>query len=333
MGEEAGMGIIGAGLNTGVFNRLEDAAAYSQFTKKSDYSENTAKRMTEFNRKQQMKMWEDTNYAAQVEQLDKAGMSVGNLYGKGGGGGATAQVATATAPNPSTPQRDAHMEGMGMLALQQKQVDSNVALNESLADKAKAEADATRGYKADEADAGIRDTNASAGLKEVALEVAKDTQVDKTLEIQAAAREAVAKQESAEVAANVDQATQATKIQAIETEAIGLLLRNSLTRAGINKTEEETRAIAVRLAQDWEKLYQSDRSNDINAKRNGIELWKAQAMNKLGVDGLNLAQKKMMLDAAGNILNLRTRSTKTNTTTYDKNGDYNGERTTETQTH
>ena len=40
-------------------------------------------------RKMQMQMWEDTNYAAQVEQLKKAGLSVGLMYGKGGAGGAT----------------------------------------------------------------------------------------------------------------------------------------------------------------------------------------------------------------------------------------------------
>ena len=49
-------------------------------------------------RRMQMQMWEDTNYAAQVEQLKKAGLSIGLMYGKGGAGGAT------TAPS-----------GMGMI--------------------------------------------------------------------------------------------------------------------------------------------------------------------------------------------------------------------------
>ena len=34
-------------------------------------------------RKIQMQMWKDTNYAAQVEELKKAGLSVGLMYGKG----------------------------------------------------------------------------------------------------------------------------------------------------------------------------------------------------------------------------------------------------------
>ena len=52
-------------------------------------------------------MWKDTNYAAQVEEMKKAGLSVGLMYGKGGAGGATTGAGaagvseswTATDPN------------------------------------------------------------------------------------------------------------------------------------------------------------------------------------------------------------------------------------------
>ena len=54
-------------------------------------------------RKMQMQMWEDTNFAAQVEQLKKAGLSIGLMYGKGGAGGTTtgAGATGVSAPTPS----------------------------------------------------------------------------------------------------------------------------------------------------------------------------------------------------------------------------------------
>ena len=53
-------------------------------------------------------MWEDTNYAAQVEQLKKAGLSVGLMYGKGGAGGATTGAGATGVSAPTAPT------GMGL---------------------------------------------------------------------------------------------------------------------------------------------------------------------------------------------------------------------------
>ena len=55
--------------------------------------------MALFNYDQQMKMWEATNYKAQVEQLKKAGLNPGLLYGMGGAGGATTNAAQGQGPS------------------------------------------------------------------------------------------------------------------------------------------------------------------------------------------------------------------------------------------
>ena len=46
------------------------------------------KELMDLGHKQQMQMWEDTNYAAQREQLRKAGLNPAMIYGGGGEGGA-----------------------------------------------------------------------------------------------------------------------------------------------------------------------------------------------------------------------------------------------------
>ena len=60
-------------------------------------------------RKIQMQMWEDTNFAAQVEQLKKAGLSIGLMYGKGGAGGTTTGAGATGVSAPTAPS------GMGLI--------------------------------------------------------------------------------------------------------------------------------------------------------------------------------------------------------------------------
>ena len=49
--------------------------------------------MTKFNKDMQLELWNDTNYKAQREQIEKAGLNVGLMYGMGGGGSATTSIA------------------------------------------------------------------------------------------------------------------------------------------------------------------------------------------------------------------------------------------------
>ena len=57
-----------------------------------------SKAMANYNREQQMQLWRDTNYSAQVNELKKAGLSVGMMYGMGGAGGATTATHAAETP-------------------------------------------------------------------------------------------------------------------------------------------------------------------------------------------------------------------------------------------
>ena len=80
-----GMGLLLQGHN--------DRRQLRQQKKLQDMQIEGQKEMTDYNteasRKAQLQMWRDTNYGAQRDELKKAGMSVGLMYGGGGGGGAT----------------------------------------------------------------------------------------------------------------------------------------------------------------------------------------------------------------------------------------------------
>ena len=46
-----------------------------------------------------LQMWKDTNFGAQRDEMEKAGLSVGLMYGHGGGSAASTAGGTATQPN------------------------------------------------------------------------------------------------------------------------------------------------------------------------------------------------------------------------------------------
>jgi len=66
---------------------INDRRYYNQSKKMMQLQMEGSKEMSEFQRMQQMKMWEDTNFKAQVEQMKKAGLNVGMMYGGSGPGG------------------------------------------------------------------------------------------------------------------------------------------------------------------------------------------------------------------------------------------------------
>ena len=68
-----------------------------------------SKAMANYNREQQMQLWRDTNYSAQVQELKKAGLSVGMMYGMGGAGGATTATHAAETPEMRTMDIASHM--------------------------------------------------------------------------------------------------------------------------------------------------------------------------------------------------------------------------------
>lgn len=93
------------------------------------------KEMTEYQRQKQLQMWKDTNYAAQMGELKKAGLNPGLIYGMGGGGGSTTGGGAASGPsggNAPTGGGEAQaMAGMGLqmglLKAQKENIEADTA--------------------------------------------------------------------------------------------------------------------------------------------------------------------------------------------------------------
>ena len=74
--------------------------------------------------KRNLQMWKDTNFGAKRDEMEKAGLSVGLMYGNGGGSAASTAGGTATQPNaPKTNPVEVALQQESM-GLQLKQIEA-----------------------------------------------------------------------------------------------------------------------------------------------------------------------------------------------------------------
>ena len=95
--------------------------------------------------KRNLQMWKDTNFGAQRNEMEKAGLSVGLMYGNGGGKAASTAGGTATQPNaPKTNPVEVALQQEAM-GLQLKQIEAQNRLANAETAKTLAEANKIAG--------------------------------------------------------------------------------------------------------------------------------------------------------------------------------------------
>lgn len=248
LGTEASSGILGM-----VLGGINDRRQVSQQHRLTDIQIEAQKNLSQFNMAQQLEMWKNTSYPAQIEQMKKAGLNPALLYGMGGGGGQTtgntsANVTGATAQqNPGEVQQ---MVGMGLqnglLAEQRKLIQAQTKnVNADTASKQKQPANI-------EADTAMKIANTGniqqdTKLKEIATHInqlqaymQKETIEDQIhiIEQQAARMDEDVMQMA--IKTNMDRATQKDKIDIVHQELMRIILENALTKAQTAKTGQET---------------------------------------------------------------------------------------------
>lgn len=97
LGMQAAQGTLGAGMGL-ILGGIERKKQLEQQQKLQNMQIAGQMEMGRFNQQQALEMWEKTNFAAQKEQMKKAGLSPGLLYGMSGAGGA---IANPTSGNVS----------------------------------------------------------------------------------------------------------------------------------------------------------------------------------------------------------------------------------------
>lgn len=222
------------------------------------------KELTAYNREQQMQMWKDTNYAAQVEQMKKAGLSVGMMYGGSGGGGATSNVNTGSVTGGMAASHGGEQMKMMEIGLQAMQLELLGAQKENIeasTEKTKAEAAKTSGIDTEvgkqnivesktRIDNLIKDTknkeaqnsliNTQTALNNIELAFNEKTFEDRQDRINYETRSANQNLKQAATQTFISGSTMDDTIKEIKARAIGATIQNAVMRAQEKNIKADT---------------------------------------------------------------------------------------------
>lgn len=270
--KSAAPGIIGAGMGIATAG-LNDRRQIEMQKKLQEMQLQGNRQMIDYNMEKQLQMWKDTNYSAQMEELKKAGLNPGLLYGMSGGGGTTTGSGGGSVQGGNAPTGGGEiMGGMGM-GIQLGMMQAQKALIEAQTEKTKAETTKTSTVDTQESQTrtqsllqGINNAKAQEKILEVEKRLkdiqefeTKYSQNDRMDSIYYNVKQAMIALEMAERESFIQKATVNDKIDIIKSEAIGAGLRNSLTQANINATEEQIKKWTAEIAQNWWNLDRQER--------------------------------------------------------------------------
>lgn len=100
------LGLMLSGYNDDRQRRQQEALTDIQMKAQKD--------MAKYNQELAMKTWEETNYDAQKQQMEKAGLNIGLMYGGGGAGGGTVNSGGGGSAGSGTADGGVARTAMGM---------------------------------------------------------------------------------------------------------------------------------------------------------------------------------------------------------------------------
>lgn len=280
------LGMLGAGVLGGVVDK-----GLGMITGRSDDNRQVAvqgrlnaqqvkyqKELTDYNQRSALKMWEDTNYSAQVEQMKKAGINPGLLYGTSGAGGGTATTQQGSVQGGSASGAASYKAGMEIGTMTQAQQLMNLKAQEELTraqtEQTKTETTKTAGVDTAEGEARIASltqgienakatellTKAETNLKNIEELEKNVSQEDRLDQITWEAKRAGELLQQAKNETYISNATLQEKIAIIEQTAIGAVIQNEATREGINLTKAQ-------IAEIYKNLEFTDRTQNRQDKQ------------------------------------------------------------------
>lgn len=123
LAQQVGGGLIGQGmgmLDEAIHGNRRRRKQIEQQQKLTDMGTEQSKELMKLGKKQQMSIWDETNYSAQMEQMAKAGLNPAMIYGQGGGAGALGTIGGAGGPagqasgEAESKQADIASQAMGL---------------------------------------------------------------------------------------------------------------------------------------------------------------------------------------------------------------------------
>lgn len=266
------------------FGGIQDRRQVRQQRKLQELQIAGQKEMMDYGMAQQLEMWEKTNYGAQVEQLEKAGLNPGLIYGMGGGGGTTTGSAQGNVTGATATQAGGGELAMGLqLGMMKAQMD----LVKAQTEKTKVEAEKTAGVDTKLAETNIASitqginnqkaveelTKVTTNIEKLNLDYNQATFADRMDYVAQQARQMTGLASQALTQANLDTDARETRLKIIRTEYIQKMLENGLITAQtkgqyqnieeskqrIRESEQRIKNLANQIQVDWYRIDQTNR--------------------------------------------------------------------------
>lgn len=246
---------IGSGVGAligafGIGAGAQDRRAYNQQKKLQELQVKGAKELSEFQKGQDLEMWKNTSYPAQMEMMKQAGLNPSLMYGQGGGGGTTTGSGGGGMPSGGSATDGANSAsarmGMGMQIAQ-------MAMMKAQTEKTQAEADNLRG-------------NTGKTGEETKL-LAWENAVKTAMGENGKNLEATAREKEAELR-DLSATTDYAKLQAYMAGAIG-------EKENTDPNSPLAKAIRAGLDQTTQTLENSKKTGDVLEAQKAIEGFKA----------------------------------------------------------
>lgn len=281
------LGMMAANAATGAaLGFIDDARQISQQKRLQGLQIKGSKELTDYNMRKQLEMWEKTNYAAQKEQMKKAGLNPGLMYGQSGGGGTTAAISQGSVTGASAAGQSGEIQAMMGMGLQRELLEAQKEVLKSQANLNNTEAAKKAGVDTAESETriksllqGIENAKAQESMQKVETRLKemqefeqKATQEDRMDYIAYQTKRAMTDLENAENETFINTTTKNEKITIIQQAAIESTLRNVLLQANIAKTNTEIdlnnkkiEEISASILQKWAQLEQGNQKLAIDA--------------------------------------------------------------------
>lgn len=281
-GNSGWMGAAAAGIAGGIQGLFQSAGLkrrYKYAKKMADYEHNLQKEMNQYNAGLALQQWKDTNAPAQVEQLRKAGLSTGLIYGMSGAGGtaSTNTGAGGSGGDVNLPNEEG-FRFMGLEAgLQVAAQKAQIELTKAQAKNVEADTANKAGGEAANLAADVTNKTVQNAIMQVQKEMAdieknvKNQTAEETIkQAKAATAKIIAEANSAQTKGTVDRETATQIIEQAKLETTKKTIEILAEEAGVRETSAKITKIATEISKlqndqtiDWGKLNQEQQRTQI----------------------------------------------------------------------
>ena len=262
--------IIGTGMGL-LLEKHNDRRQLRQQDKLNQQQEEMAKRMGDYNQRNQLAMWKATGPVGQMEQLKAAGLNPGLIYGMGGAGGQSTGSSNASVSGGGAPSGGGEIMGMTGNAMQMALLKAQKENIEADTQKKKADAALTSGAQTDNVQADTIWKGVKTELDQLQLELGTNSYKANLARIKYETDKALQELNILKNDAVISENTWQDKITQIGAEAVGVGIRNELmktqgdkVRSDIEVNNATIQNWLVQQAQGWSRLNIEQQNTEIN---------------------------------------------------------------------